>query len=148
MRDVTQDSYFLVLPPPPSSNKRLAGTRRRARNGKQYNGTRQTEASKDYQKFLREKCRDRQIIPIVGPVRMVVHWWPSRKADVPDRWKDLCDGLESKQTCKRTKKRYDSGVGCYLDDIQIADWHVVRHETDTKNPRIEITVQPMQEKLL
>lgn len=75
-------------------------------------------------------CIENSIKPFDNDVFLKIHWYrKSKRGDVPDRWKTLCDALQAKD---------NYGHGCYLDDKQIKIFCVERIDGDS-NPRIEVT---------
>jgi Holliday junction resolvase RusA-like endonuclease len=92
---------------------------------------------REYQAHIRKLCIEEKITPIEGDVSVTIRWYRKRKqGDVPDRWKDLCDAL---QTGKRFK------FGAYKDDSQIAEFYVKRLDTEPKESRVVVNIRKMEE---
>ena len=118
----------LVVPVPPISNTRL-----KAGGGHLY----RSKESTDYQAAVRAICVDGKIKPYPGPVWVSLTWYRARKAgDLPDRFKDLYDALQS---------RGNYGFGAYKDDAQIEMEIKRRLDTDPRHPRIEIKISAAYE---
>lgn len=133
----TRSRKRLVVPVPPTTNDRLKGTVRKSKTGKRYQGSRLAKRNRAYQDAIRDFCATEGIKPFAGDVGMKITWYRSAKrGDVPDRWKDLCDALQA------NKNPYGK-FGIYFDDSQIADWRVIRDDSDKNNPRCEIDVWRM-----
>ena len=124
---------WLTLPVPPVTNTRLKADR-----GRLY----RHRKNSDYQDVVRLECISQRVRPFPGDVSMSIHWYrESRRGDLTDRWKDVCDALQSVKKDNNTKKMFDTGFGAYYDDKQIACFSVHRTE-DPKNPRIIVHIRP------
>lgn len=107
----------LTLPEPPSANRwwRRAGKRMHLSN-----------AARKYKENL---DTIRGLAVHVGPIRVTLAWYRSRKSGDLDKRIGVClDALQ--------------GV-LFDNDAQIVELCASRHE-DPKNPRIEVTVEPAE----
>lgn len=136
-----EQRLILAVQVPPISNHRLKGGVRKSSTGKRYVGFRQSTESKMYQRTIRSLCQVKRLVPFAGDVGVKIRWYRKRKAgDVMDRWKDLFDALQSKQRDAKTKKVFDTGVGVFYDDAQVADFRVIRDDSEKNNPRCIVEI--------
>jgi Holliday junction resolvase RusA-like endonuclease len=78
---------------------------------------------------------EQKMKPTERPVKVSINWYRKRKAgDIDGRFKLILDVLQAK------RKYVGSRFGAYVDDAQINELHMYRHE-DKKNPRMEIEVE-------
>lgn len=111
----------LTLPIPPITNHRLIPVNGRLIKNK---------ANRDYYNEVKAICIEKRVEPFDGDVDLRIVWYrKSKRGDVPDRWKGLCDALQAKD---------NYGYGIYHDDKQIKSFTVTREDGDA-NPRIEVT---------
>lgn len=111
----------LILPLPPSANRYYRNVRGR------------TLLSKEAREY-RDACAlaaagQWRGGPISDPVRIEAHVYMTLRGDLMNREKQLLDALEGT---------------AIVDDSQVWDMRMIRH-LDRKNPRVEITIQPLSE---
>lgn len=134
---------FLSIPVPPATNKRLKAAsivRKKGRNnaGKRYLGLIRTKEVTQYQDSLRQLTQQvrfkTRTQPIQEEVEVVIHWARNQsiRGDVPDRWKDVCDGLQPH---------------IYLDDAQIRRFLVERFDGFKSDPHIEMWIRRWRQTL-
>ena len=69
--------------------------------------------------------------PFVGPIRVEIRWFRARRAgDVDKRGAILLDALQ--------------GIA-YTDDSQIADYRIVRDDSEPKAARMVVTITPLNQ---
>lgn len=82
---------------------------------------------KKYAKDIHHMCHG--IEPIAGDVKMDIIWYrKTKRGDIDSKLKTLLDSFNGY---------------LYKDDSQITDLHIVRNDTDKKNPRMEVTVRDL-----
>lgn len=127
---IPTQKIWIVLPVPPTGNNRLTGSVRKTKTGKSYIGTRRSNEATQYQQTVKLLCNVARLKPFKCNVDMSIQWYRKiATGDVPDRWKDLCDALESY---------------AYVNDSQIDYFSVKKWDTDKLNPRIEVTITPSE----
>lgn len=125
--------FFLCLPVPPITNQRMKGAIRRSKTGKQYIGTRTTTISKQYKEAINFIATAAMRLnpdfkPFVGPVHSMLVWHRERASgDLPDRWKDMYDGLNGT---------------IYKDDGQIRQESKIYFDDGKMCPRVELWIRP------
>jgi crossover junction endodeoxyribonuclease RusA len=109
---------MLTLPVPPSANRYWRHFRGR------------TVLSKDavqYKEQVGWAARAAGLEPLAGEISVTLHWYRSRKSgDLDNKIKCLLDSLQGH---------------AYLNDSQIIAIHAYRHDSDKRNPRVEVTVE-------
>jgi len=136
----------LALPVPPNTNQRKKAAIRKRTNpkaiavkGLHYAGIRTTKEVQLYQQRIREICLVRKVVPLIGEVAMQLTWYrAARRGDIVDRWKDLCDGLQTKY--KIGKHTYQGAYGAYIDDSQNASFKVTRNDSEPRDPRVIVSI--------
>lgn len=110
----------LTVPVPPSANEwhRHVGNR-----------VLLSSAARKYVKGLAQHIPD--VPPFTGPIRVEIRWYRARRAgDVDKRGGILLDALQ--------------GLA-YDNDSQIADYRIVRDDSQPKQARMVVTITPMGE---
>ncbi len=115
-----QKDILLVLEVPPSVNDSKAVV-----NGHLV----KTAKHRAYVNYVHGVCLVERIKPLLGELSMKIRWYrEAKRGDIDGRLKTLLDSL----------------TGCaYADDSQIADLRITRLDTEPKNPRIIVTLEPL-----
>lgn len=112
----------LTLPFPPVLNHLYPTTR----TGKRV----KSRAGREYAHTAGWQAKEQGAVPIAGPVAVTIDAYrPRRVGDIDAPLKVLLDAL--------------TGIA-YEDDGQI-EWLLIRRHDDAKNPRVELTIEPVGE---
>ncbi len=79
-----------------------------------------------------------------GPAGVEVRYWPGDllRRDVPGLMDALCHLLEWCPACKKKNKACD--LPLVQDDSLLTDWCWTRMPLDRANPRVEVTITPLE----
>lgn len=114
-----------TLPVPPSANRYWRNWRGR---------TVISAEAKTFKAAAKVLAHKQGARPLAGDVRVTVQWFRARKSgDVDNRAKVVLDALQ--------------GIA-YADDAQVADFRIIRHDTDRGRARIDVVVQPLEPPLV
>ena len=115
-----QKAIVLTLPCPPTANTYYRHVGHRVLISSE---------GRSYKRTVEARCWLAKVRPISGAVALEIHWYrPAKRGDVDNILKPLLDALK------------DHAFG---DDATVARLVAERHDTDRKNPRVEVTISPL-----